>query len=208
MDEVTHADEGSRWKAVRRFASEHPIAVALTLLCAVWAVSAQPLSELAPSVQSLHQWTMVIGTLSWGWWLLMHCVPGVADQGRSLGSIVEHAYVRLALLGFVLLAERSCGNELALVVQVLRNSPDLVYIVGLSAAIVYAAFSFAPKMPGGMLAEARAVMTAQAPRRARERKDIHRTSVHEAGHVLMFALKKTLPDSLRVEVFSCLGRDD
>jgi hypothetical protein len=210
MNEATKVDAVSRWKSVAGIALERPMALTVTLLCAVLAMSVKPFNTLAPQVQDIHQWTMAIGLVAWLWWMLVHGVLEAIEGGRQFQAIVEHGYVRLALVVFVLLAERSMGHELAWVMPMLKDNPDMAYSIALGAIFVYAAFSFAPRMlsSGMRVATIRAVMTAEAPRWARERKDIHRTSIHEAGHVLMFTLKRTLPSWLKVEVFTHLNHTD
>lgn len=208
--EATQVDEGVRWKAVRGYLVEHPAALSVTLLCAVLAVSVRPLDSLTAQMQMLHQWTLVIGLGAWLLWVVSHGVPAAISGDRPLMYIVAHGFVRIALVGLVLLVERCLDDEFAWVVPMLKDNPELAYSISLGAVLVYAALSFAPRMSTREMrvATAHAMMNSEAPRWARERKDVHRTSVHEAGHVLMFALKKTLPSSLKVEVFTHLGRHD
>jgi hypothetical protein len=186
--------------------ARHPILSLGPLL--VWALeTGAPATEtLPPAASMIHQATLFGGTclllIQFAW---SAAVGGSDDDlGRSAVLTLE----RLTLLALGLLSIRHFGPALSEAFIVAKHDPDTVMAIVVAAMLLRVILAIAPNRPAVNGYEASRGVAVITPRTQRLPADIHRTAVHEAGHLLLFAARDVLPDDLHVKVLEVVGPHD
>jgi hypothetical protein len=183
--------------------ARHPM-LSLGLLL-VWALeTGAPATEtLPPAALTIHQATLFSGTGLLLIQFLWTAAAGGSDH--SLGRSAVVALERLTLLALALLLIRHFGPDLAEGFTVAKHDPDTVMAVVVAAILLRVIVAIAPNRAPVNGYEALRGVAVITPRTQRLPADIHRTAVHEAGHLLLFAARDVLPDDLHVKVLEVLG---
>lgn len=119
------------------------------------------------------------------------------------------ALERLVLLTFALVATRHFGVEITEAFNVAKHEPDTAMALIAAAILLRVILGMTPSRAPDVGYEAlHGTTVLEHSRSRRSPADIHRTAVHEAGHLLMFAAREVLPDDLHVKVFEEVGPFD
>lgn len=183
---------------VFRFFTEYPALVIGLLTIPLWAGSAPPVDTLHPTAQAIYNAIVILGIL----WIVYSAIsfafiPEIVMS--SMLTLVE----RFILLSLVLAAVRAYGPELADGIRFAKENPDASLAVVAAFVLLRVVAAISPSR-GFAIARSGVETAGQAVAIGRPRKrspeDIHRTAIHEAGHVLMFAARGELPDEFSVSV--------
>lgn len=158
---------------------------------------------LPASAQAMYDATTVLGTLTLVCWMGQR-VFGVLEWEESLSDTIKGCIVRFILLAQAMIAIRAFGADLAGVVEKVKSNPDQTLGVVAALILVRVAFGVAPERRGVPVS----YRGAAAVRRQRSSQDVHRTAVHEAGHLCLYGGKAELPPGLVVKVFAEMGDQD
>lgn len=182
----------------------HPV-LSLGLLLG-WALeTGAPATEtLPPAALAIHQATLFGGIGLLLIQFLWSAAVG-ASGGHRLGRSAVIALERLALIALALVSIRRFGLDLADAITVAKHDPDTAMAIVAAAVLLRVILAIAPNRPPVNGYEALRGVAVIAPRAQRLPADIHRTALHEAGHLLLFAARDVLPDDLHVKVFDVLG---
>lgn len=159
--------------------------------------------NLPASAQAMFDATTVIGSLTLVWWV-GQCVFGDLGWEISLSDTIKGCIARFILLAYALVGIRAFSSERAGLVANVKSHPDQA--LGFVAALIVVRFAFgvAPKNMGVPTS----YRGAADVRRQRSMQSIHRTAVHEAGHLFLYGGKADLPPGLVVKVFAEMGDTD
>lgn len=183
----------------------HPV-ISLGLLLA-WALEsdAPATDALPPAALTIHQATLYGGIgmllIQFFWSAAVGAMGGHGLLWRSAVIALE----RLALITLALVSIRRFGDELSDAVIVAKNHPDSAMAIVAAAVLLRVILAMAPNRPQVHGYEAPRGVAVITPRTQRLPADIHRTALHEAGHLLLFAARDVLPDDLHVKVLDVLG---
>jgi hypothetical protein len=195
-------------RGLLRFVSEHPASVFGLLAVLAWGQTVPAVGTLPASAQAIYNATHTIGMTWLVLWMIWRAAYDAILSGNPVAvaiSLVE----RFIMLSLALVAVRAFGVELADVVASVKANPDGALAFVAALIVVRVAFAFAPARS---VAAARGIgaigPAVQAQPRKRSAQDIHRTAVHEAGHLLLYSGRAELPADLSVKVLSELGDMD
>lgn len=126
-------------------------------------------------------------------------------------AVVIHFFERSVLLILAMMAVRSLGVEITQAIELIQENPDsalsivtAIIILNMVVSIVRVK-NFNSFNDGSALA---GKFDISLPRKVRSGRDIYRTAVHEAGHLLLFGTGAKLPADLTVTVLSAVGPQD
>lgn len=200
LDRIPVRSPGAMARGLVRFVAEYPVFVFGPIAAIpLWAGSAPPVETLDPTAQTVYNATLVLGLL----WIVATSISlaffAPANVVRSAISLVE----RLLLVSLVLATERAFGPELADVLRIAKENPDASLAVVAAFVLLRAAAALSPSR-NYAVARGRMEVAGYAVARPRSMprkpEDIHRTAIHEAGHVLMYAKRGDLPEAFTVSV--------
>lgn len=190
-----------------RFIGEHPALVFASVTVLVWGQSAPAVGTLPASAQTIYNATYTLGTI----YLVGKTALDVVAAHNPAAAAIRFVE-RLILLSLALLAVRCFGFELADTVASAKANPDGSLALAAAVIVLRVAFAFAPaREPAtarGVEAAGLGYSALAWPRRERSAQDIHRTAVHEAGHLLLYGRCTELPADLAVKVLAELGDMD
>jgi len=196
--------------AILQWLARHP-AVGLGLPLA-WAVeqSAPALSNVPQAAVTLHQAILIGGVGSLVAQLPWRGAVGAhEDHGPASLAGLALALERLVLICLALASIRQFGTELAVLFAFAKTNSDLVIALVAVAAFLRIIGAPVPSRSGAVGSEApRGTAVLSSTRPPRSPQDIYRTAVHEAGHLLLYAVCDDLPDDLRVTVLAEIGASD
>lgn len=195
-------------RSASRFVISHP----MPFFCLAWLIviifvaqSAPQIDDLPDSAQLVYATVRLFGYAGLTYIIFYRGL--VANEGvlSTLSIVVERGTFLAAGLLFV----RMFGAELAEALVWVRKYPDAAMAVVAGVALVRVIFAFSPSRSFiSARANADFRYAAGGDRIARGEKDIHRTAVHEAGHLMMFADLPELPAELAVKVLAEIGCTD
>ena len=194
-----------------------PISVMAAVLLVIWWPAASHVDALPAIAQVVHQATMGFGVL-WVVWTAVSQATWVASEAVSASSPWKFALdllERSVVLSALLVAECRFGNEIAQTIEAARTHPsEAMAIVGSAVALLFAS----RVMPRREVAFVRHAESASAMGYAtmlpsvpqpRSAKEVYRTAVHEAGHLLLYAVRSGgLPEGLRASVPKSIASTD
>lgn len=175
------------------------------------------LSQVAPEVGTIPESAQtvysVVSKFGTSWLLLGLTYQGlrvIFTQADSV-SCIPRFLERLLLLAVGLFLVRMLGSELNQLLAWVKHNPDTTLAVVAGVLIVFLIYGFATstsisqhrdhgETTPGRLSGARVL--------PRTLNDIHRTAVHEAGHLIMFADLPELPRELKVTVLAEISAKD
>lgn len=173
----------------------------------LWVVEqgAPALAGLPEAAVAIHQATLFGGigllVIQFVW---SAAVAGGDEQGLVHATVAT--LERLTLLALALVSIRHFGFELAEAFTLAKHDPDTAMAVVAAAILLRVILAIAPSRRPQLAHETpRGVAVMTPPRARRLPADIHRTAIHEAGHLLLFSARDVLPDDLHVKVFEVLG---
>lgn len=138
-----------------------------------------------------------------GVWLLWTVLAQVPHQGNRLSQLLRlqlDFLERLALMGCATISIRWFAQDLSDAFAMVLAAPGSALAVAAGVAFFTVLVRLAPP-----LVKSGAALTVEGSTGPRPAKDIHRTAVHEVGHVLLHADLVTLPARLSVEVVTRAG---
>lgn len=191
----------------------HPMLLFSLLLTLALGMSAPPVETLAAGASAMYNAASTFGTICVVIWMMSRFVFDAVRLGAAgIGRLIVRVSERVVLLWLALVAIRRFSPELSDLLDAIRANPDASVASILGAAFVWLALSLATRSPLTSPRDAyppgAAVMGRRATRVPRLQRDIRRTAVHEAGHILLFAALPAVPERLSVEVMSALSPFD
>lgn len=168
-----------------------------------------PAAELLPDgARAVYNAATVIGLL----YLVMGALSALFRNDGNVALLGVTLLERLVLLSLGLVLVRVFGADVAYSLAWVKGSPDAALAAGAGFIVVRMMFAFVPdrttlvaRDAEGLLAGRQAIAL---PKRRRSEKDIYRTAVHEAGHLMLYADLPKLPATLSVNVMGELGHQD
>lgn len=190
-----------------RFVAEYPALVfGLIAVIPLWTGNAPRLETLPLSAQAVYNATLILGLL----WIVASAVSVAIFAPATVASAIS-LVERFVLLSLALVAVRAFAQELSDVVRLAKENPDASLAVATAFVLLRAAFALSPSrnhiVARGSL-EVAGYAVARLRPKPRKPQDIHRTAIHEAGHVLMFATRGELPDVFMVSVRAEISGSD
>ena len=192
-----------------RIGLERFVFVCCLLVAIAWGQSAPAVAVLPETAQTIFYGTFILGMTLAVFPLFLRTLLCVDKREEEL-AMVARLFEHLVLLLLALVAVRAFGVELAEIIGWVKANPDGAIALITAIIVVRSAFALAPTLnrlsvrdiaPTGFAAHASA-RYAQTP------EAIHRTAVHEAGHLLLYGCLVELPSDLSVEVFSEISEKD
>lgn len=197
-------------KRVKSIVSSAPFACALLFTNIVAYTFAPPIQSLPETARAIYSaangfgicWLMA-GVL---WNLVFHITRD------TVAISFTREFERFLLVLLALNAIRFFGPGLADLLTAVKSDPDGTLVVIVAFIILGGVGSLLPRRAVvaeraiGPIAGSR--MTAGGMPYVRPAKDIHRTAIHEAGHLLLFAGAEELPSDLAVTVAAQLSESD
>ncbi|HDR9761551.1 hypothetical protein KDX16_15810 [Burkholderia vietnamiensis] len=167
-------------------------------------------SGLSPSVLTVYQWAKTIGSL----WIAQWAIFSLVRDGRdaNIWSFAARSVERICALFFLLGSIRMFGPQIDSLIDVTLASPRTALEI-VFAVLGLAAVFFATSRPTSTTSLYRIGWASAAAQFAPPRvpvpvEDIRSTSVHEAGHALIYAVLPELPDDFEVSVMTMLAPTD
>ncbi|MCD5327978.1 hypothetical protein ACFFU8_08900 [Chromobacterium piscinae] len=219
IDKMEQSSARELLRRLMHLVLHYPILSFGLLAMTALANNAPAVESLPHTAQTVYNTAFILGT-GWIGFRWIYCVINSLHSNAHYGEPPKtnpfadsvQFLEQYVLLSLCLMGVRFLGVEMAdLLVKAQGN---LEYVFSLIAAylIVNAALALAPSRsyysaPQDHGMEYAAYGMAIKPR-MRQPQDIYRTSVHEAGHLLMYAALPQLPDDLSVQVKEVLGLGD
>ncbi|CAJ0807579.1 MULTISPECIES: hypothetical protein [Ralstonia] len=190
-----------------RFMLAHPLLVLGIVAVMVLDASVPAVGTLPPLAQVIYNATNIVGALGVVWWVA-RMVALVLETGLidAIGDAALGIFERVVLLGLALIGVRAFGVELADFVASVKSNPDLALACVAAVIVMRFAFWFAPAR--GIPIACGSSSAHAVLRRPRRPQDIHRTAVHEAGHLILHGGQVDLPPGLAVAVSAEMGDHD
>lgn len=209
LDRLQQSTPKDLARGLLRVVGEHPALVFGLLAVLAWDQSVPTPDSLPVPAQAIYSATNTVGIFWLVLWTIWKASVDVV-VARNLFAVAISFVERFIMLSLALVAVRGFGVELAEVVASVKANPDGALALVAAIIVVRVAFAFAPAR--GVAAtrgvEAPGYAVVPAPRRERSAQDIHRTAVHEAGHLLLFGGRAELPADLAVKVLPQIGYMD
>lgn len=127
-----------------------------------------------------------------------------SQQVRAVFTIVERSVWLYVSLGLI----RIFGQALSYGLEWIRLNPDEALAGAAGCLVVHFMFLLWSKSVWHYEMRGVSAYGVALHRKPIGPDDIHRTSVHEAGHLLLYAALATLPDDLAVSIATSLGPSD
>lgn len=205
LDRLAGKSPMSLLRGVGVFVSSYPLLILGLVSIVVWGRSAPAVQSLPATAQAMYSAANLLGM----GWFVFNMVAITFSPSRVVTNgvnLVEKFILYILVLVFI----RVFGAELAEGVELAKSNPDGALAVVAAFVLLRVAFSFAPNRQSPYVVARGAAMMGRADqiRRPRLPADLHRTAVHEAGHLILFGARGEWPSDLTVNVLSEVGPDD
>ena len=194
--------------------ARNPVLVVGLLALAIWGRTAPAVSALPESARAVYQATMSLGTLGLAYSLLGRAVAAAVEES-GFASFVMWLIERGVLFSLLLVVERKFGDWIGASIAAAIARPAEALELGAAALLVLVVMRaganrglVAGATRGASLSAPGYAVSSAEPRSPRSPQDVHRTAIHEAGHLILFGTRSELPKSLTVTVYGSLGPQD
>lgn len=209
LDRLQQATPKDLARGLLRVVGEHPALVFGLLAVLAWGQSVPTADNLPAPAQAIYSATYTIGMVWLVVWTIWRTVVD-AHFSRNPFAVAISFVERFILLSLALVVVRGFGVDLAELVASVKANPDDALAFVAATIVVCVAFALAParRVAAARDVEAAGYVVMAAPRRERSAQDIHRTAVHEAGHLLLYGGRAELPADIAVRVLPEIGCTD
>lgn len=196
-----------------RFIANYPVLSGGLVFVVLAGFTTPSEGSLPPTAQAVYHATNVAGIIWLCWTALWGALTGAASAGSAAVSDVVGSAVslieRLILLVVGLIVIRMFGVEVSGALVWMKHNPDAVLAAVAGMIVVRSLFALAPSRSMPVARDSQPVAYGIAvSRRLRSAKDIRRTAIHEAGHLVYYADLPELPADLSVKVLEKIGAAD
>lgn len=212
LDKLNASIRGASVKGLMRGVWRLIVTYSTLIACAILVVVLQ---RYAPAIETLpdgargvYNAATLVGVLG----LVLGALRGIVGTAEEPAVVGITLIERFVLLAMGLTLVRVFGEDVAAALAWVKGNPDAALAAGAGIVVVRMMFALAPNRTylvargaEGRLLSAQAVAM---PKRARSEKDIYRTAVHEAAHLMLYADLPELPAKLTVNVMGELGHQD